>query len=70
MDQAETPLADAVAAFLADGGVTPFTTPGHKRSPELADELLALDLPLSSGADDLHLSGDVLGQAERLAAEL
>jgi arginine decarboxylase len=50
--------------------VTPFTTPGHKRSPDLADELLALDLPLSAGADDLHLSGDVLGRAERLAAEL
>ena len=70
MDQSETPLADAVAAFLADGHVAPFTTPGHKRSPELADALLALDLPLSAGADDLHLSGDVLGKAERLAASL
>jgi lysine decarboxylase len=68
--QAETPLDDAVRAFLADPGITPFTTPGHKRSPELADELLAADLPLSAGADDLHLSADVLGQAERLAAEL
>jgi lysine decarboxylase len=64
------PLAEAVDAFLADPGVTPFTTPGHKRSPELADPLLALDLPLSAGADDLHLRGDVLGRAERLAAEL
>ena len=26
------------------------------------------DLPLSSGADDLHMTKDVLGQAERLAA--
>jgi arginine decarboxylase len=68
--QAETPLADAVDAFLADPGITPFTTPGHKRSPELADGLLAADLPLSAGADDLHLSADVLGRAERLAAEL
>lgn len=68
--QAETPLADAVVAFLADPGITPFTTPGHKRSPELADGLLAADLPLSAGADDLHLSADVLGRAERLAAEL
>lgn len=67
--QARTPLADAVAAFLA-AAVTPFTTPGHKRSPELSDPLLALDLPLSAGADDLHLRADVLGQAERLAAEL
>lgn len=66
---AETPLADAVAAFLASE-VTPFTTPGHKRSAELADPLLAVDLPLSTGADDLHLSNDVLGRAERLAARL
>jgi lysine decarboxylase len=63
------PLADAVAAFLA-AEVTPFTTPGHKRSPDLADALLALDLPLSAGADDLHLRADVLGRAERLAARL
>lgn len=67
--QAETPLADAVAAYLASE-VTPFTTPGHKRSPELADPLLAVDLPLSAGADDLHLTQDVLGRAERLAAAL
>lgn len=69
-DQRRTPLADAVDAFLADASITPFSTPGHKRSPELADPLLRLDLPLSAGADDLHLSGDVLGRAERLAAEL
>jgi arginine decarboxylase len=70
VDQSETPLADAAAAYLADGGITPFTTPGHKRAPHLADELLRLDLPLSAGADDLHLRSDVLGQAEALAAEL
>lgn len=70
MDQRRTPLADAVAAFLADERITPFTTPGHKRAPHLADELLRLDLPLSSGADDLHLRSDVLGQAEGLAAGL
>lgn len=69
MDQAETPLADAAAAYLA-GAVTPFTTPGHKRSAEFADAFLALDLPLAGGADDLHQRGDVLGRAERLAAEL
>jgi arginine decarboxylase len=69
MDQRETPLADAAAAFLA-AEITPFTTPGHKRAPHLADELLLLDLPLSSGADDLHMRSDVLGQAERLAAGL
>jgi lysine decarboxylase len=69
-EQTETPLADAVEAYLADERITPFTTPGHKRAPELADALLALDLPLSAGADDLHLRFDVLGRAERLAAAL
>jgi lysine decarboxylase len=70
VNQRTTPLGDAIAEFLADSRITPFTTPGHKRSPELADDLLGLDLPLSAGADDLHLSRDLLGQAERLAAEL
>jgi arginine decarboxylase len=69
VDQRETPLADAAAAFLA-ADVTPFTTPGHKRAPHLVDDFLRLDLPLSSGADDLHMRSDVLGHAERLAADL
>jgi arginine decarboxylase len=69
VDQRETPLADAAAAFLA-AEVTPFTTPGHKRAPHIADDILLLDLPLSSGADDLHMRSDVLGRAERLAADL
>ena len=69
MDQRETPLADAAAAFLA-AEITPFTTPGHKRAAHLADDFLLLDLPLSSGADDLHMRSDVLGKAERLGAEL
>jgi arginine decarboxylase len=68
--QAETPLADAVDAFLADPGITPFTTPGHKRVRGLGEGVLAHDLPLSAGADDLHLSFDLLGRAERLAAQL
>lgn len=68
--QRETPLADAAAAFLADPSVAPFTTPGHKRSPELADALLAHDLPLAGGADDLHQTRGVLERAERLAAAL
>jgi arginine decarboxylase len=69
VDQRETPLADAAAAFLA-AEITPFTTPGHKRVPHVADNFLLFDLPLSSGADDLHMRADVLGRAERLAAGL
>ena len=70
LDQSETPLASAVDAYLADPGIVPFSTPGHKRAPHLVDEFLRNDLPLSTGADDLHLTGDVLGRSERLAAEL
>ena len=70
MDQRETPLASAADAYLADDGVVPFTTPGHKRAPHLVDGVLRHDLPLATGADDLHLTGDVLGRAERLAAAL
>ncbi|MCC6224525.1 MAG: decarboxylase [Thermoleophilia bacterium] len=68
--QAAMPLVDALRAFLADPTVAPFTTPGHKRAPWLADALLATDAPLAAGADDLHLSLDLLGSAERLAAGL
>jgi arginine decarboxylase len=63
----DAPLADASRAFLA-AGVASFTTPGHGRHPDLADALLALDLPLSTGADDLRLTADVLGRAQALAA--
>ena len=70
VDQGKTPLASAAEAYLADARVVAFTTPGHKRSAHLADGLLLHDLPLSTGADDLHLTGDVLGEAERLAAAL
>jgi lysine decarboxylase len=65
----DAPLAAASQAFLA-AGVASFTTPGHGRRPGLADALLALDLPLSTGADDLRLSGDLLGRAQALAASL
>src|SRR5437763_7010387 len=65
----ETPLADAVDAFLADPGTT-FTVPGHKRAGGIAGGALAYDLPLISGADDSRMRRDVLGRAERLAARL
>jgi lysine decarboxylase len=67
--QEDAPLAEGADRFLADAGA-PFTTPGHKRAPWLGDPLLGRDLPLPTGADDSRLSGDVLGRAEALAAEL
>ncbi len=70
VSQIEAPLAAAVDRVLAASDIFPFTTPGHKRSPEFADALLALDLPLATGADDGHLSEGVLQRAEALAAEL
>ncbi len=70
VSQFEAPLATAVDRVLAASDIFPFTTPGHKRSPEFADALLALDLPLATGADDGHLSEGVLQRAEALAADL
>ena len=67
--QHQAPLVDAVDRFFERPDAT-FTTPGHKRAPWLTDPLLDLDLPLATGADDSQLSGDYLGEAERLAAEL
>lgn len=70
MDQRETPLATAADAFLADETVAPFTTPGHKRAPHLAEGALRYDLPLTSAVDDLHSSRGVLARAHALAADL
>ena len=57
-------------AYLADERSSRSRRPGTSARPQLVDAFLRHDLPLSAGADDLHLTGDVLGQAERLAAEL
>jgi arginine decarboxylase len=68
-DAVTTPLADAVDAFLARG-VTPWSTPGHKRNRALVgdDPLIALDAPYTSGPDDLRTSLGLIYQAERMAA--
>ncbi|MGA0122391.1 MAG: aminotransferase class I/II-fold pyridoxal phosphate-dependent enzyme [Gaiellales bacterium] len=65
----DTPLYDAYRRFLEDPA-TPFTVPGHKRNPDLADELLALDLPLYGAVEALDGSTGILARAERLAGEL
>ncbi len=62
----ETPLHDAATAFLG-ADYASFTTPGHGRGAH-ADALLAVDLPLCSGADDLRGSRGLLQRAEALAA--
>jgi len=63
------PLYDAYRSFLADPG-TAFTTPGHKRNPELVDEFLALDVPHYLGVENRRVSTRRLATAERLAGEL
>lgn len=65
----DTPLYDAYRRFLANAG-TPFTTPGHKRNPELIDDLLAQDVPHWGGVEDRRVSSRRLRGAERIAAEL
>lgn len=65
----DTPLYDAYRRAL-DAPTTPFTVPGHKRNPALADELLALDLPLYGAVENITGSSGNLARAERLAGEL
>jgi arginine decarboxylase len=59
-------------AMAAD--LTSFTIPGHKRrGHEVAAELgrfFDADIPLYGGLDTVKLDDDVVGQAERLGAEL
>ena len=76
LDHTRAPLAEAVRAYR-DDAITPFTTPGHKRGrgipPEtatlLGHEAFLNDIPVASGVDDTHMTRDVLGAAERLAAD-
>jgi lysine decarboxylase len=65
----DTPLYDAYRRFLEDPA-TPFTVPGHKRNPELVDELLELDLPLYGAVENINGTTGLLPRAERLAGEL
>ncbi len=65
----DTPRYDAYRRAL-DAQITPFTVPGHKRNPALADELLSLDLPLYGAVENITGSSGNLARAERLAGEL
>jgi lysine decarboxylase len=60
-------LDDAAREFLA-ADIASFTTPGHGRNPLVADDFLALDLPLTSAIDDLRESKGMLAAAEARAA--
>ncbi|MEM6581615.1 MAG: aminotransferase class V-fold PLP-dependent enzyme [Pseudomonadota bacterium] len=65
----DTPLYNAYRQFLSEAN-TPFTVPGHKRNPELADPLLAIDAPQYGGVENRRVDPSHLARAERLAGEL
>lgn len=67
--RSEAPLARAAQTFLA-AKPAHFSVPGHKRNQALVgdDPVLMGDMPYLCGVDDIRLSQDLLGQAERLAA--
>src|SRR4051812_15294143 len=71
------PIVEALRAYNASG-ITPFTTPGHKRgrgiigddaTAGLGSEVYRADVPMLNGVDDRRESQDVQGQAEELAAD-
>ncbi len=65
----DAPFARAADEFLAER-TAHFSVPGHKRNRLLVgdDPLLLADMPHLCGVDDMRLSRDLLGRAERLAA--
>ncbi len=76
MDQAKTPLYDALARHWARRPVS-FHVPGHKygalfppQATEFFAPLLALDATEIGGLDDLHHPESVIAEAQSLAAEL
>ncbi|MFC7484943.1 hypothetical protein ACFQX7_39695 [Luedemannella flava] len=73
MEINDAPLLAAWHAYV-DGGVTPFTIPGHKRAaarlwPALG-AAVASDVPLFGGLDTVKLAGGTLADAEARAAAL
>ncbi len=72
-DQGRAPLVDAYLDALRRDD-TPFTVPGHKRRTARLDRELGLvvdtDVPLFAGLDTMNLTGNLLLEAESLAADL
>lgn len=67
------PLLDAYLSYF-EGNHTPFTIPGHKQQAARLDpglgQVVDVDTPLYGGLDEVKLTGQVLQQAEALAARL
>ena len=67
------PLLDAYLAYFENTG-TPFTIPGHKQKAAALDPDLGTlvdgDIPLYGGLDEMKVTRQTLGKAEKLAAQL
>ncbi len=75
-NQRKAPLIEAIQRYH-ESGITPFTTPGHKRGAGVLEEDKAAigegafynDIPMQNGADDRRESKGVQEEAEKMAAE-
>ncbi|GAA5149374.1 aminotransferase class I/II-fold pyridoxal phosphate-dependent enzyme [Nocardioides marinquilinus] len=65
----DAPLLDAWLRFH-ERAPTPFTIPGHKQRHDLVGDVVAGDVPLYGGLDEVGLTVGVLAEAEARAARL
>src|SRR5260370_23025366 len=76
LDHTQAPLVDGIREYR-ELDIVPFTTPGHKRGAGISPETGAAlgwdafhnDISVGAGVDDTHFTRDLVGQAERLAAD-
>ncbi len=76
LDHTQAPLVDGIREYR-ELDILPFTTPGHKRGasiPAATSEALGWDvfhndISVGAGVDDTHFTRDLVGRAERLAAD-
>src|SRR4051812_5709994 len=75
-EQRKAPIIEAIQQYH-EKGITPFTTPGHKRGTGIFEDDKVLigsdaffnDIPMQNGVDDRRESKGVQDKAEKLAAK-
>jgi arginine decarboxylase len=75
-NQSKAPIIEAIQKYH-ESGITPFTTPGHKRGAGVFNEdkeavgigAFYNDIPMQNGADDRRESKGIQEEAETLAAQ-
>src|SRR4051812_1406401 len=75
-DQKKAPIVEAIQKYH-QSGITPFTTPGHKKGAGVFEEDKELigetpflnDIPMQNGADDRRESKGIQEEAENLYAK-